>query len=90
MATQYVDWPCILCQRPTRNRGVFIPDKPNALSLKLGAGLVPANRERIVLYALCDRHEFCPETAEAVERAMETRRLDGLIDMGTTAPVSSN
>lgn len=44
--------PCILCEKKTRNRGMFFPRDPVAA----GVGKPPAGKARCIIYPLCEDH----------------------------------
>lgn len=55
---------CLLCEKPTRSRGVFVPEDPEVL----GMGEPEVGRTRTVMYPLCEHcHEMpdFPQQAEA-------------------------
>lgn len=56
--------PCILCRRPTRNRGVWLPDDPVQQGLRTVA---PRGRFAII-YPVCDAHCPDPQTLGRIER----------------------
>jgi hypothetical protein len=62
--SQKRELPCILCKLPTRHRGVFLPDNPEAS----GVGAPAAGKKRVVVYPLCDAHERTKELLTEVER----------------------
>ncbi|MBA7485491.1 hypothetical protein ES707_21038 [subsurface metagenome] len=46
------DLPCILCDKGTRNRGMFFPPDPVAA----GVGEPPPGKVRCIVYPLCSDH----------------------------------
>ncbi len=61
------EWGCVLCNKPTTTRALFIPGN----SQSFGA---PAGVDRAFTYALCNDHDLSdPLTAERAEVAIRSK-----------------
>jgi hypothetical protein len=58
--------PCILCGKPTMNRGEFIPKDPRQFGQRLPA----PGKIRVAFYALCEDHPRNKKTLRRVERIL--------------------
>lgn len=65
--------PCILCQRPTHSRGVFVGDDG-----ELGA--LPG-KQRHVIYPICERHPPSKKAFELCEKKILEAFTSGELDL---------
>lgn len=64
---------CILCKKPTRNRGLFLPEEKGLFG-------APKDKYRVMIYAICYKHVETQEKAESVLLDVEKylEKNDGL------------
>ncbi len=59
--------PCMVCHRPTYNRGVYVPADPEAV----GLGKPQEGKMRFFVYAICRRCNRIPNVAGLVQYEIE-------------------
>ena len=73
--SQKSELPCILCDKGTRNRGMYFPHDPVAA----GVGEPPPGKVRCILYPLCEDHirdEYSMTIVEELLRLGEITQVE--------------
>ncbi|MBA7540849.1 hypothetical protein ES705_33152 [subsurface metagenome] len=65
------DLPCLLCEKGTRNRGMYFPDDPVAA----GVGEPPTGKVRCIVYPLCENHVRDDYTLTIIEELIRVGEI---------------